>query len=178
MTSYRWLCLLLFGPVVMLLETGTGIGGLPGSPGPLFLSKIAQLETYKCPTTTPLAPIEYIAPLLEAAAVRFATILNGSTEASLSNAPGLDTLSAVLENHKNSQMLQGIIQNLSNGLSTAEWTQGGSTRTERLRQEYIILLQQTRSLVQHMKDTIQQKSSLQSIEETKKSLQQADSVRR
>ena len=162
----------------MLLETGTGTDVEPDSPGPIFLSKIAQLEAFKRPITVTLAPIEYITPLLEAAAIEFATHLDSSTVFSISGGSEMETLSVVRRNQSNSQMLEAIIQNLSNSLSTAEWSQGPSTRAEHLLQEYIILLQSNKSLSQHTKDIIQQKSSLQSIEETKKGLQQADSVRR
>ena len=162
----------------MLLETGTGAGAHPDSPGPVFVSKMAQLEALKRPITATLAPIEYITPLLEAVAIQFATLLDSRTESSLSEDPGSETLSVVIGNQSKSQMLESIIRNLSNGLSTTEWSQGPSTRAEHLLQEYIILLQSNKSLSQHMKDIIQQKSSLQSIEETKKGLQQADSVRR
>lgn len=53
-----------------------------------------------------------------------------------------------------------------------------STRVEQLRQEYITLLQSSRSLGQNIKDYLQQASHLQSIKETQKGLQPADSVRR
>ena len=69
-----------FRPVVILLETGTGVGVRSDRPGPIFLSQLAQLETYKCPITTTLAPIEYTAPLLQAAAIEFATGLDFWTE--------------------------------------------------------------------------------------------------
>ncbi len=162
----------------MLLETGTGTGVRPQSPGPIFLSKMAQLEAFKRPITATLAPIEYITPLLEAAAIEYATRLDFRRETDLSGELGLEALPVVIGYQSKTQRLEAIIQNLSNGLSTAEWSQGPSTRAEHLLQEYIILLQSNKSLSQYTKDIIQQRSSLQSIEETKKGLQQTDSVRR
>ncbi|KAL9065681.1 MAG: hypothetical protein Q9161_008067 [Pseudevernia consocians] len=136
------------------------------------------VDALKRPITTTLAPIEYTAPLLQAAAIEFATGLDLWTEEILQETSGLENLPTILEMQTSSQMLECIIQNLSNSLSTAEWSQGSSTRTEQLLQEYIILLKSTISLGQHVKDLIQQEGSLQSIKETKKGLQQADSVRR
>lgn len=161
----------------MLLETG--LGAPSDSPGPIFLSKMAQLETYKRPITTVLAPIEYAAPLLQAAAIEFATHLDRSTEEILQRMSGrFENLPVIFQLQRSSQMLKYIVQNLSNSLCTAEWSQGSSTRTEQLLQEYIILSKSTKSLGQDVKDLIQQESGFLSIQETKKGLQQADSVRR
>ena len=54
---------------------------------------------------------------------------------------------------------------------------GVSTRVEQLCQEYITLPPSSRSLGQNIKDFLQQASHLQSIKETQKGLQPADSVR-
>ena len=70
------MCLL----VLVFLETGGGVGMYPGSLASMFLRTIAQLETYKHPITTPLAPIEYIAPLLQTVATSFATDLDLHSE--------------------------------------------------------------------------------------------------
>ena len=152
----------------------------PGSPASMFLRTIVQLETYKHPITTPLAPIEYIAPLLQAVAISFATDLDLHSERVFSyGVQGADELSLVWrQNQRDSHTLERIVQTLSNGLSALEWSQGVSTRIEQLHQEHITLLQSSRSLSQNIKDSLQQTSSLQSIKETQKGLQQADSVRR
>ena len=152
----------------------------PDSPGPVFLSAVSQLETYKHPFTTTLAPIEYVAPLLQAAAIDFATELDRDTERILSEpAQSAESLSLMWrENQRSSQRLESIVRNILKGLSTAGWSQGVSTRITKLHQEYSALLQSSRSVGQSIKDSIQQISNLQFILETQKGLQQADSVRR
>lgn len=67
----------------MFFKTGSGVGIHPDMLGPMFLSTLAQLEIYKHPITTHLAPIEYIAPLLQAAAICFANDLDRNTEKDL-----------------------------------------------------------------------------------------------
>ena len=166
--------------VVMLLETGTETGTLPHSPGSVFLRMIDDLKNHKHPVTTILASIEYVAPLLQAAAIEFATELDHGIERIFSQFDEkTDALSQIWkETQKRSLMLERIVQNLSNGVSDPEWSQGSSNRSINLHQEYILLLQSSRSLAQDINASIQQISSLQSIRETQKSLQQADSVRR
>lgn len=92
---------------------------------------------------------------------------------------GADELFLIwIQNQRDCHRLERVIQTLSNGLSAVEWSQGVSTRTEQLRQEYITLLKSSRSLGQNIKDFLQQASHLQSIKETQKGLQPADSVKR
>jgi len=168
-------------PVVMLLESGNRLGTSPQWPGPVFLGKMLQLKAYKYPIATTLAPIEYVAPLLQSAASTFAESL-GSASDRLSSDRSLsaESLSTYWKRTKRyTLMLENVVQNLSNGLSATEWCDGPPpNRSTRLHQEYTALLRTTRSLGEDMKDTIQYVSSMQTIQETQRGLQQADSVRR
>ena len=112
--------------VVMLLKSGTGLGLHTDSPASMFLNALSQLETYKCPSTT-LAPIDYVAPLLQTAAIAFATTLDADTE----------SLSRMWrENQRYSYLMDGIIKSIEKGLSTPAWPEGVMTRITKLHLEH------------------------------------------
>ena len=166
--------------VVTLLETGTGMGMRSDSPGPVFLRAISDSKNHGRPSAETLAPIECVAPLLQAAAITFATQLERLNAELLG--VGSDNADVLAynwkDNKKSSHMLEGIVKTMASGLDAAEWSQGSSAQTTKLHQQYRELLQSSTSLGQNIQNSIQQINSLQSIRETQKGLQQADSVRR
>jgi len=167
-------------PVVMLLETGTGMGMRENSPGTLLLRAIFDVENDRHPSAVALAPIECVAPLLQAAAIVSATRLEEESESLFAyRTQSADLLYLTWKrNQKLSHMLECIVKILANGLGAAGWCQGSAIQTKRLHQEYIALLQSSISLSQNIQSSIQLISSSQSIRETQKGLQEADSVKR
>ena len=152
-------------------------------PAEAFVRALSQLRTSEQTFANTIGPIDYMAPLLEAAAMQFATDLDRERE-HLINRQGVSENAESFARSwkdlkKSSYMLDGISRSLSNAIQTPEWFQGRSKgRVVRLHREYLALIQLNRSINEHIRDSLQQMSSLQSIVETKKGLQQADSVKR
>ena len=74
--------------------------------------------------------------------------------------------------------LESVIGNLSKGLAVEEWNHNSSGASEVLLQDYIAVLQRSKHLSENLLVLMQQMSSIQSILESKKGAQSADSVRR
>lgn len=169
--------------VVMLLESGIGMGIRADMPAMAFTRALSRLQISERPLTEKIAPIEYMAPLLHAAAIEFATRLDRKREHVLPSQQQREEAEKLAESWRElqtrSQMLDGVSRSLSKALRTPEWSQGLSKkRISRLHQEYMALIELNRSVGEQIRDTVQQMSSLQSILETKRGLQQADSVKR
>ena len=151
-------------------------------PAMTFMRALAQLQISKQPLMKKFYPIEYMTPLLHAAAVEFATYLDRKQEKLLLHAvpeAAEDLANSWTYLQARSLMLHGITRGLSKALQTPEWSQGLSKkRISRLHEEYIALIELYKSIGERIREKVQQESSLQSILETKKSLQQADSVKR
>ena len=166
--------------VVMLLEAGLRLD--EDTPAKAFTRALSELQISEQPLAEKIAPIEYMAPLLHAAAIEFATVLDEKQQFVLPRQPerGAEGLAKSWRQlQSRSQMLDGISRSLSKALQTPEWSEGLSKkRTTRLHQEYMALTELNRSVGEQIRDTVQQMSSLQSILETKRGLQQADSVKR
>lgn len=115
--------------VVMLLESGLRLG--QGTPAMAFTRALSQLQISEQPLVEKIAPIEYIAPLLHAAAIEYATVLDGRRELVLPRhsryaAEALATSWRELQT--GSQMLDSISRSLSKALQTPEWSQGLSKK--------------------------------------------------
>ena len=169
--------------MVTLLEPGIGMGSRKDMPAMTFMQVLSQLQISKQPLTNKISPIEYMAPLLHAAAIEFATFLDHTREHLLAFQRRRDEADNLARSWRRSQtrslMLDGITDSLYKALKTPQWSQGLSKkRISRLYKEYMALTELNKSMGEHIRDSVQQLSALQSILETKKGLQQADSVKR
>lgn len=164
----------------MLLEPGIEMGIREDMPAMAFLRTLSQLQISKQPLTKKISPIEYMAPLLHDAAIEFATILDRTRELVLPAREEAETLAGLWKDSQiRSLMLDGITHSLYKALETPQWSQGLSKdRISKLHEEYMALTELNKSVSEHIRDSVQQLSALQSILETKKGLQQADSVKR
>lgn len=167
----------------MLLEPGIELGSQEDMPAMVFLRALSQLQISKQPLTKKISPIEYMAPLLHAAAIEFATFLDGTREHVLPIQRAREEADSLAASWKGLQikslMLDGITHSLDKALQNPQWSQGLSKkRISRLHKEYIALTELHKSMGEQIRDGVQQLSALQSILETKKGLQQADSVKR
>ena len=166
------------------MEEGLELGGYPDSPISVFLRAVSGAEVHQHGVEGNIAPIEYVAPLFHAMAVAAATRLESAYERFFHGTVTMTTYTAedISElwgwNQEDSHRLEGIIKALWNALSSAEWSQGSSSWTARLHGEYIELLRASTGLSENYQSHLQQCSFRQTIRETQKGLQQADSLRK
>lgn len=74
--------------------------------------------------------------------------------------------------------IETTVRNLTAALASEQWSKGGAPLAKRLLQEYNILLDQSRSQGEYVKEHLQHINTVTSIEETRRGIQQSDSVRR
>ena len=132
------------------------------------------------PTTETLAPIECVASLLQVAATKFATDIEARYEhLSYEDNKTPDQLLWVSRQEQRSTiLLEGIVRTLENGLEDPEWSTGSSIQINKLHRQYRALLASSEALTNRAQNRIQELNGTVSIEEARKSLHQADSVRR
>ena len=73
---------------------------------------------------------------------------------------------------------EAIVRSLDAALKSKDWSKGHAPLAERLFQEYKIILSRLKPLSEYRRDIIQQINAKTSIEETKRGIEQSDSVRR
>jgi hypothetical protein len=74
--------------------------------------------------------------------------------------------------------IEAIVRNLSAALASEQWSKGHAPLAKRLLQEYNIILDRSRSQGEYIREGVQQINTVTSIEETRRGIQQSDSVRR
>ena len=74
--------------------------------------------------------------------------------------------------------MEGTVRSLSAALASKQWSKGGARLANRLLEELRTILDRSRLQGEYVKEGVQQIHSMASIEETKKGIQQSDSVRR
>lgn len=74
--------------------------------------------------------------------------------------------------------VEATVRNLSAALASERWSKGHAPLAKRLLQEYHILLDRLHSQGEYIREGVQQINALSSMEETRRGVQQSDSVRR
>jgi hypothetical protein len=74
--------------------------------------------------------------------------------------------------------IEATVRKLSAALASEQWSKGHAPLAEKVLQEYCISLNRLRSQGEYVSEGVQQISALTSIEETRRGMQQADSIRR
>ena len=74
--------------------------------------------------------------------------------------------------------IETTIRKLSIALSSEQWSKGHAPLATELLQEYVIVLHRLRFYGEVIGESVQQSNALTSIEETRRGMQQSDSVRR
>jgi hypothetical protein len=73
--------------------------------------------------------------------------------------------------------VETTVHNLSAALASKQWLKGHAPLAKRLLQEYNIILDRSRSQGEYIREGVQQINTVTSIEETRRGIQQSDSVR-
>jgi hypothetical protein len=73
--------------------------------------------------------------------------------------------------------VETTVHNLSAALASKQWPKGHAPLAKRLLQEYNIILDRSRSQGEYIREGVQQINTVTSIEETRRGIQQSDSVR-
>ena len=74
-------------------------------------------------------------------------------------------------------MIEAKVRSLGAALASEQWSKGHAPLTKRLLQEYYTMLNRSRSQGEYIREDVQQIHLKASIEETKKGIQQSDSIR-
>ena len=74
--------------------------------------------------------------------------------------------------------IEATVRSLTAALASEQWSRGHAPLAERLLQEFGIILNRSRSQGEYIREGVQQIHLKASIEETRKGIQQSDSVRR
>lgn len=75
-------------------------------------------------------------------------------------------------------MIEATVRNLSAALASKQWSKGHAPLAKRLLQEFYTVLDRLRTQGEYVREGVQQIHTKASIEETRKGIQQSDSVRR
>ena len=75
-------------------------------------------------------------------------------------------------------MIEATVRNLRTALASKQWSNGHAPMATRLLQEFYAVLDRSRSQGEYIREGVQQIHTMASIEETRKGIQQSDSVRR
>ena len=148
--------------------------GEEDSPLALFLKALSQPRIQDSFAQESLSPVGYLAPFLQAWAVEHASTiaqLDGATE---KEDPTPDYLHMCWrKNRECIKALESVVQSLSKCAACHNLSS-----IEALHQDYIALLQRSRDQSQYIMAFIQQISAMESIRESQRGVQSADSVRR
>ena len=74
--------------------------------------------------------------------------------------------------------IEATVRNIRAALASEQWSKGHAPLAKRLLQEYNIILDRSRSQGDYIREGAQHINTLTSIEETRRGIQQSDSVRR
>ncbi len=74
--------------------------------------------------------------------------------------------------------IESTVRNLRAALASKQWSKGHAPLAKRLLQEFYTVLDRSRSQGEYIREGVQQINTKASIEETRKGIQQSDSVRR
>ena len=142
----------------------------------LFLTGLSQPQVQEPSIQSNYSLFGYLAPFLQAWALQHATdlaILEGATQKEKMTP---DYLRSCWEsNRKCMKAIESVEQSLS---KCVRLLQDPPSEIEVLYQEYVILLQRSRDQSQDLMAFLQQTNALESIRESQKGVQSADSVRR
>jgi hypothetical protein len=73
---------------------------------------------------------------------------------------------------------EGTVRKLSAALSSEQWSKGHAPLANKSLQEYVIVLDRLRSYGEYIGEGVQQVNASMSVEETRRAMQQSDSIRR
>ena len=142
----------------------------------LFLTGLSQPQLQEPSVQKSYSPLGYLAPFLQAWALQHTTDLALLEDATQKDKMRPDYLHRCWEsNRKCMKAIESVEQSLSKCLRLL---QDPPSEIEVLYQEYVTLLQRSRDQSQDLMAFLQQTSALESIRESQKGVQSADSVRR
>lgn len=138
-------------------------------------------EAYSSPK---ISPIDSVTMFMQLSLVELITHLDNSDSAEIFSQPKTtftvqDWQSAHWQfNWSLRVQIEGTVRKLSAALSSEQWSKGHAPLANRSLQEYVIALDRLRSYGEYCVEGVQQVNALMSIEETRRAMQQSDSIRR
>ncbi|KAK3176889.1 hypothetical protein OEA41_008215 [Lepraria neglecta] len=155
-----------------------------------LLTKSSCLQSDEAVSNLNLSPIDLVAMILEVETLNLVTAIDIEDDAIRGERSLTRTaLNARLvvghwqSGHWESYwsdrvMIEATVRDLSAALASKQWSKGYAPLAKRLLQEYYTILDRSRSQGEYIREGVQQIHTKASIEETRKGIQQSDSVRR
>lgn len=144
-----------------------------------FLEEVSQPRWSACPVQESRPPIEYLAPFFREWAVAHATYVATQDEPLWEKESSSDNLYLSWRDSRlRSKALESVMKSLSTSNGAQQRSQGPSPALEALLLDYTVLLQTSREQGHDILALTQQKSAIEAIEESRRGVLSADSVRR